>query len=270
MVEKRKVAKDSISQILDSFEEDINHEEIGSGPATARELRVLAQVFAKNIYKHTGRKMIDTSEELAEIYIKSRAFRKNRRNFLLSALGYKLSERDFPTEEDVRHLELSLEIVRGENYKPIITRLEAMMADAERVAEMIEDWGRQSMDFNKLIRRFNLDKDEEFKPDCELIYMNTDTDSHSKQSGALSKNLMLDVIETKKHCVECPLKIHCLASSLASPQNTRMSKKERTIPTHDGSLLTMSEYGIFGGYTPQERRIIFNRVCDILEENDRR
>ena len=97
--------------------------------------------------------------------------------------------------------------------------------------------------------------------------------SHSKQVGYMDPETANKVINTKLHCNQCPLKKECLAISLSGIQITRISRSERTLPRRPGDyetpILVMDDFLIFGGLTPQERRIVFYYVCDILEDNNK-
>ena len=146
---------------------------------------------------------------------------------------------------------------------PIIESEDYLFESAKKVANIIEERKYNFFNFNDFRSKLGSD----FLSPCEKNEdMFLDTNSNSKQAGKVDQRTMDKILETKEICSSCPLKNECLAVSLSSPQTTRMSKTERVIPNPNLYPMVMSEYLIFGGLTPQERRIVFNHVCDIIEE----
>lgn len=158
--------------------------------------------------------------------------------------------------------------VSGERRSSIIATNEELDEAAIDAFRIIRDSGRRELNLSDFISIL----EETGKTDCqrEDVDMYLDTNLNSLKVGFLKKTEFDKVIETKIHCAECPIRRGCLAISLTSPQLTESSKTERLIPgtKESGRPLTMSEYLIFGGYTPPERREIHNSVCDLLELSD--
>lgn len=209
------------------------------------------------------------SYRLAESCAMARGY-ESPGEFVLSAIYHEIEQTELPDEEEIDRMGLSIIKGRGEHYSPVMSSMEEMDEMARQAADIIDKNNRLPVDFNNLIDEYHSQIDESFKPDCEREFVYIDTESYSRQIGSLGRRQTANVIETKRVCSECPLRAHCLASSLAAPQNTRMSQKERTIPRKGGvsETATMTEYLMFGGFTPQERRIIFEKTCDILEKRD--
>lgn len=165
---------------------------------------------------------------------------------------------------------ICVRVVKRGQISPIMTPRETLKDIAEDVAQIIEENDRQSLYFEKFASQFN----PHFVPDCdyESSHLVIDTGSHSKQAGHMDVDTANKVIDTKLHCNECPLKRECLAISMTSVQITRASRSDRVLPRRPGDMetptLVMDDFLIFGGLTPQERKIVFNYVCDILEENN--
>lgn len=176
------------------------------------------------------------------------------------------------TAEDLEELEtigVYPRRVRSGRYDSIMSSPDDMMESAYKAAKIIDDTGRVPLSFNNLIR----DTDPDFVPDCDYhsgVGLSLDpTNSSSKQSGRLTEKQLEEVINTKRHCRECPYSDECLAISFTGLQITRTSRSERILPgTNDTNPLVLDEYLMFGGYTPKERKVIFEHVCDILEEKD--
>lgn len=162
--------------------------------------------------------------------------------------------------------------VRSGKFSPIMTSDEELSRIAKEVAIIIEDNDRSSLSFDDFLLVF----DASFVPDCDINHdasLLIDTGTYSKQAGNMTVDMLNEVVNTKLHCQECPLKRECLAVSMTGVQNTRMSRTERTLPKRPGDTtsqtLVMDDFLIFGGLTPQERRRVYHKVCDILEENNR-
>lgn len=163
------------------------------------------------------------------------------------------------------------EKVRSGRYSAIMSTMDEMDMAARIAADIIDDKGRKPLSFAEFIREF----DPNFVPDCDFfsehdLYLDPG-ESSSKQSGRLTADQLRAVAETKMHCNECPLKNECLSISFTGVQITRTVRRERVLPgTEDRMPLVLDEYLIFGGYTPRERKIIYEKTCDILESRDRR
>lgn len=171
--------------------------------------------------------------------------------------------------EDLKAVGIIPQKVRSGRYASIMSSSEEMLEAAYDAAEIIDKTGRVPLSFTSLIS----DIDPDFTPDCD--YNNgaelclDPNNSSSKQSGRLTEEQLREVVNTKLHCMECPFKTECLAVSFTGLQITRTSRSERILPgTENTHPLVLDEYLIFGGYTPKERRVIFEHVCDILEEKD--
>ena len=162
--------------------------------------------------------------------------------------------------------------VRMGKFSPIMATEGYLLDIAYEVAEIIEEHDRKPLSFDIFIKEY----DPDFIPDCNYhtAVVNIDPGVHSRQVGLLEENDARDVADCKIHCAECPLSTQCLAVSMTGIQITRPSKSERTLPPKPGDTetpsLVMDDFLIFGGLTPIERRVVFNYVCDILEERDRR
>lgn len=166
---------------------------------------------------------------------------------------------------------INVKVVKRGKISPLMTDGKDLHEVAKDVAAFIESQDRQPMYFDQFASQF----DPHFVPDCDFDsnIIDIDTGSHSKQAGHMDVDTANKVIETKLHCAECPLQRECLAISLTGIQITRISRSERVLPRRPGDvdtpILVMDDFLIFGGLTPQERRIVFHDVCDILEENNR-
>ena len=166
---------------------------------------------------------------------------------------------------------INIKVVKKGKISPIMTDRSQLSELAKEIAFFIEAQDRQPMYFEQFASQFN----PRFVPDCdwEKGSIDIDTGSHSKQAGHMDIDTANKTIEAKLHCAECPLKKECLAISLSGIQITRISRSERVLPRRPGDyetpILVMDDFLIFGGLTPQERRIVFYEVCDILEENNK-
>lgn len=151
-------------------------------------------------------------------------------------------------------------------FSPIISPINELEEAADEAIKIIEKNNRKTISFNKYISENDID----YIPECVANDdMTLDTHTGSKQTGKLTYDIYKGVLETKKICSDCPLRKHCLAVSMTEPRRTRTSKNEKSIPgTDHTSPLIMSEYMMFGGYTPQERKIIYDIICEKLEEKD--
>lgn len=172
--------------------------------------------------------------------------------------------------DDLRDEGIYLTEVRRGRFSPIMRTQEQLYDTAVEIAALIEDYHRTPLTFEEFIKEMPT----KFIPDCDY-YKGTlliDTGTYSKQSGNMPADIANEVINTKLHCTECPLVNQCLAISMTGIQITRVSRTERTLPKYPGDTtsptLVMDDFLIFGGLTPQERRIVFHHVCDILEENN--
>ncbi len=152
-------------------------------------------------------------------------------------------------------------------FSPIISPINELEEAADEAIKIIEKNNRKTISFSKYISENDID----YIPQCvSNDDMVLDTKTGSKQTGKLTYDIYKGVLETKRICADCPLKQQCLAVSMTEPRRTRTSKNEKSIPgTDDTSPLIMSEYMIFGGYTPQERKIIYDIICYKLEEKDK-
>ena len=151
-------------------------------------------------------------------------------------------------------------------FSPIISPIDELEEAADEAIKIIEKNDRKSLSFSKYIS----DNDIDYIPECiKQDNMLLDTDTGSKQTGKLNYEKYKGVLETKKICADCPLKKQCLAVSMTEPRRTRVSKNEKSIPGTEYHLpLIMSEYLMFGGFTPQERKIIYDIICFKLEIKD--
>lgn len=158
-------------------------------------------------------------------------------------------------------------------FSPVIADNDELFTAALDVADIIERTGRRTLNFSEF-----LDKHPRFVPDCarEDVDMNIleESESNSDHVGGMKKEELLTVLDSKEHCAMCPIKRECLAVSMTQPQmslNRRTEPRLPKRPSEEGETinLVMSEYLIFGGYTPQERKIIFKYIREILIENDR-
>lgn len=171
---------------------------------------------------------------------------------------------------DLEHSGIFPTEVRSGKFSPIMATKEYLEDISYKVAQIIEDNDRKPLNFDMFLKEY----DPDFIPDCDYYTstVNIDPDVHSRQVGHLLEEEAQGVIDCKIHCAECPLSTQCLAISMTGIQITRPSKTERTIPPKNGDTetpsLVMDDFLIFGGLTPQERRIVFDKVCDILEEKD--
>lgn len=185
--------------------------------------------------------------------------------------GYKRTL-DGLDEKDLQRSGIHVKETRNGLFDPIMTSSDDLEDMAYEVADIIDKTGRVPLNFAELAHAQGLDG---FVPDCSLdkgLDLYLDTDTSSKQSGKLQPEQLPEVVNTKIHCFECPLKRECLALSFTGVQITRTSRSEVVIPgtnVEDKVPLVMNDYMISGGLTPQERRIVFERVCDILSEADR-
>lgn len=158
--------------------------------------------------------------------------------------------------------------IGDKRYSPImVDSMDELDNIAYEVADIIEKYNRETITFWKIL-------EQKGEPDYPLkckagtnLEKCIDTDSKVGQSGFLSKEKLLNTIKMKQECSDCPFMKECLAVSMTSIQTARMSKNSKIIPKSNPPL-ALSEFLIFGGYTPQEREIIFDKVCEILEEYD--
>lgn len=168
---------------------------------------------------------------------------------------------------------LKIKVIRGKRYSPIMSREELLDEAALEIAFIIEETGRQPLQFNDFIVSYDLENGTQFMPPCHIEKSTgktpflIDMESSSKQSGQIDEKTLKEIIHTKSICQQCPLQKECLATSMTGIQLARSSEKERTIPKSYPSLV-INEYLISGGFTPQERGIIFEKLCDILESWD--
>lgn len=153
-------------------------------------------------------------------------------------------------------------------YSPIMPESMDELDDvAYEIATIINDRGRSTINFFKVLDEQG---ESEYPLPCQYgnkIEEYLDTNSRYNQSGFLSEKQLNNTIEMKKNCAGCPFAKECLAVSMTSVQTARTSKNSKIIPNSEPPV-SLSEYLIFGGYTPQERGIIFGKVCDILREYD--
>lgn len=171
--------------------------------------------------------------------------------------------------EDCQEMGVEPHKIRRSQYSPVMATRESMVEAAYEVADIIDRHGRTPVLFSQLAAEVGL---ESYIPACSVTKGQTmmlNTGSSSKQVGGMSPGELSGVLETKQVCGLCPLATQCLAVSMTAPQSGRASKSERVLPGTQGvSPLVLDEYIMFGGFTPQERKDIFDLVCDILEEKD--
>lgn len=168
---------------------------------------------------------------------------------------------------------MKIKVIRGKRYSPVLSKENLLDEAALEIAFIIEETGRQPLQFNDFIVSYDLENGTQFIPPCHIDKSTgktpflIDMKSSSKQSGQIDQKTLKEVLHTKSICQECPLQKECLATSMTGIQLARSSEKERTIPNSDPSLV-INEYLISGGFTPQERGIIFEKLCNILEDWD--
>lgn len=171
--------------------------------------------------------------------------------------------------EDCQEMGIDPVKIRRSQYSPVMASKESMVEAAYEAADIIERHGRTPVLFSRLAEEAGMGS---YIPACSSTKGQTmmlHTGSSSKQVGGMSPDEMGGVLETKQVCGRCPLAMQCLAVSMTAPQSGRASKSERVLPGTSGEFpLVLDEYIMFGGFTPQERKIIFDMVCDILEEKD--
>lgn len=164
-------------------------------------------------------------------------------------------------------------VIRGKQYSPVIATDSFLEDIALEMALMVEENQRAPFQFNNFIVAYEMENDEQFFPPCHIDKRTKETpflielESSSKQSGYLNEDLMKQVVNTKSICQQCPLQKQCLATSLTGVQLARTSDKDRVIPLSSPPLV-INEYLISGGFTPQERAVVFDKMCDILESWD--
>ena len=137
---------------------------------------------------------------------------------------------------------------------------------AKQVADIIEE-----KDYKPLMIHDFVDRKEKIAIPCIEKDIFLDPDTSAKRAGRMDKKTAARVKQTRETCNLCPLKRECLAVSFTSPRFTRMSKTELTLPSpHYRSdtyvVMVLSEFLMYGGYTPQERALIFEKTCEILGE----
>lgn len=191
---------------------------------------------------------------------------------MITPQRYKETVKDLDYDvDDLADDGIDIKVIKKGKISPIMTSKYTLKDIAVEIAQFIESQDRQPMHFEQFASQFN----PKFIPDCdyETGSVEIDTGSHSKQVGYMDPETANKVINTKLHCNQCPLKKECLAISLSGIQITRISRSERTLPRRPGDyetpILVMDDFLIFGGLTPQERRIVFYYVCDILEDNNK-
>lgn len=168
---------------------------------------------------------------------------------------------------------LKIKVIRGKRYSPVLSKEDLLDEAALEIAFIIEETGRQPLQFNDFIVSYDLENGTQFIPPCHIDKSTgktpflIDMKSSSKQSGQIDQKTLKEILHTKSICQECPLQKECLATSMTGIQLARSSEKERTIPNSNPSLV-INEYLISGGFTPQERGIIFEKLCNILEDWD--
>lgn len=154
----------------------------------------------------------------------------------------------------------------------VVVDYEVLEKEAVQMAEFIDSTGRVPL----RIEEFREKYDPKFQPECWYAHSVgenvTDTEYSSKDTKSLEEIEIENMSIAKEMCERCPLKQSCLAVGLASRKNTRRSKNEKSIPgtEESGRAITLNDFCIYGGYTPGERRIMYNIVCYILEEKDKR
>lgn len=184
--------------------------------------------------------------------------------------GNTISQLDYDVD-DLANDGIKVKVVKKGKVSPIMTGRDKLEELAREIAFFIESHDRQPMHFEQFASQF----DPHFVPDCDYNEgsIEIDTGSHSKQKGHMDIDTANKTIDAKLHCAECPLKKECLAISLTGIQITRVSRSERVLPRRpddfETPILVMDDFLIFGGLTPQERRIVFYEVCEILEENNK-
>lgn len=157
-------------------------------------------------------------------------------------------------------------------FSPVIASYEDMVDDAIEVAHYIESTGRRSLHFAEIFEDM-----PRFAPDCaredvDMEYME-DYESNSNHVGGLKRSEFVDILDGRRHCAECPIRRGCLTMSMTQLQLSNNRRTEPTLPVKPGApanapRLVMNEYLVFGGYTPQERKIIFTHVSEVLSLMD--
>lgn len=208
------------------------------------------------------------SREIGDLIPLSRAYH-DPLLFISSAVAFYYSDRDFPDEEVLEKHNIYPDNIRGKSYTPITMTEEDIKETALEMADIIDYYDRNPIIFAEVLETYrSVTKDPSYSPYCIKTFLHVDSGTNSRQNGTMTRKQMSNVISTKITCNSCPLKKMCLASSIAVPQTTRMSQKEIVIPTKYDDSLTMLDYLMYGGYTPQERRLIFEETCRILIERD--
>lgn len=157
-------------------------------------------------------------------------------------------------------------------FAPIIASDEELQQAARDVADIIERTGRRTLNFSEF-----LEEHPQFIPDCARDDVDMDiledSESNADHVGGMKHNELMSVLDAKQHCAVCPIRLECLAVSMTQPQMSANRRTEPRLPKRPDDPgntinLVMSEYLIFGGYTPQERKKIFLYLRDILIELD--
>ena len=154
--------------------------------------------------------------------------------------------------------------------RQVTSTIEEIEKQAYKMAEFIDSTGRVPLSIEYFRRRY----DSGFQPDC--WYLNndnnniTDTEYSSRDVKNIEGTDIDNIHRSKIMCSQCPLQQSCLAVGLASKKNTRRSKNEKAIPQTEekGQAVILNDFCIYGGFTPGERRIMYNIVCYILEQKD--
>lgn len=236
---------------------------------TEEDIDVFAQAIFSLAKEQFGIEDERLSKEISDLIPLSRAY-PDSIEFISSAVAFYYSYRDFPDEKTLRKNEIYPYNIRGKSYTPITLTDKKVEELAELMADIIDLYDRSPIIFANILETYRATiQDPFYSPKCLESFLHVDSGTNSRQNGTMTRKQMANVIDTKITCNNCPLQTMCLASSLAVPQTTRMSQKETVIPTKYGDNLTMVDFLMFGGYTPQERRAIFERTVVILSQRDK-
>lgn len=237
---------------------------------TEKDLNIFANAIFTLAKEQFGIEDEKLSIEISDLMPLSRAY-PDSIAFISSAVAFYYSDRDFPDEKTLRKNEIYPDNVRGKSYRPITITDRKIQELAEQMADVIDLYDRSPIIFANILETYRETiQDPFYNTKCLETFLHTNSGTNSRQQGTMTRKQMSNVIDTKIICNQCPLQTMCLAASLAVPQTTRMSKKETVIPTNSkyDENLTMVDFLMFGGYTPQERREIFERTCSILLKRD--
>ncbi len=233
-----------------------------------KDLRILGDFFYKIMKDTFGVSDRDAAERIAEVAPAARTFAKPLK-YLSNAMFYYLVRRDIPDAQTLDEIEVKLQEKKPGYYLPYTIRSDEELEQiSDEVCAIIQNGERVVLSFVDFIDEYRKNHDKNFVPACIRSYMYLDPGSNCNQRGILDSKDMARVLDTKAKCFFCPLKRECLASSLTSPLLLRISQREILIPNAKLEALSLDRYLMFGGFTPQERKAIYLRVCEKLGQID--